>query len=569
MDFRLSVSRVRNDIVLKTLFFSFLCNEDEFASINQKVFQQFHDTDGSLSDQIRENMEGLQRQTEQVAHMEETLNARLEQYKSTIQEDIALQLQAGFEKYDLELQSNLSSWKKNYEDELKHFEKKLEAITTQISNGTSEAVGQSSDNRLENSNIEDSMQALEIKLGEKKKHLDNRGTCDPAYKEMSKRLSGVEAALASYPEAAAINSQLGNIQKWIQSLELQRQQMQQQISGHKEGLQQMVSGAVQAALSQSLRDSVSQVQKLAGENQRLTTLVTQQTVLIEKLQKDVGRLQEQRTMTESPARPMEGSQTVTVDSAGERAVMRAPAEIKSMSSKQGIDSTEVSMLQTAPVKQPKAESEIRAGGSNAALSRIKPFFLPDNKQAFLVGKSGEIKKKMRSVLEVQELLDFLQSSDHPKKNIFLRYIERHREEAERHLPKVDLSDYDDEELSEAATDIYFGWFEVHILGKTMVSIYRGLKTGEAFYRRLLTLLNRYLIHCGIYTREVIPGHPMTDADYQDMSPTVRGTKLKKNQDVIAEVERLPYYIHFLSRHNELEQRFYQGNLYVYAYEEGN
>ena len=94
--------------------------------------------------------------------------------------------------------------------------------------------------------------------------------------------------------------------------------------------------------------------------------------------------------------------------------------------------------------------------------------------------------------------------------------------------------------------------------------YRGLSRQPEFYREFLGHFNRYLQRCGIYTRRVLPNGRLTEQDKIDMKINRRDTINAANDDLIAEVERLPYYIDYLGADGSIKNLFFEGKLIAYG-----
>ena len=194
-----------------------------------------------------------------------------------------------------------------------------------------------------------------------------------------------------------------------------------------------------------------------------------------------------------------------------------------------------------------------------------PFHLPKSKKVFFAGNPTQIQQQLAKIFELDDVMDFLHQSSFEKKDNFIRNIARYERDLKRFTEKLDLTNYDEEELSEELTDKFFKIVQQDILSNLMIAIYRGMKDAPAFYSAFLEKMNAYLKSCNIYTRDIQLGCQYQDKDLDDMLIIEKKTGEKEKNRIIEEVERLPYYMDYQNEDNETEALQYDGKMVVLMY----
>ena len=96
----------------------------------------------------------------------------------------------------------------------------------------------------------------------------------------------------------------------------------------------------------------------------------------------------------------------------------------------------------------------------------------------------------------------------------------------------------------------------------MVAIYRGGQAA-AGYEQLLRRINAYLINSGLYTQKILPGMAVEGAMLEYINPPfVKRTASPAEDNRIAEVERLPYFIDYENDDGESETMRSKGSIIV-------
>ena len=139
--------------------------------------------------------------------------------------------------------------------------------------------------------------------------------------------------------------------------------------------------------------------------------------------------------------------------------------------------------------------------------------------------------------------------------------------------------FNEDALSEEVTDAFFNTLSKFFLATIPISIYRGARqeTLDAedeklreeefkFYSEFLKRVNDYLAACHIYTVPVLPKNPMTSSDIDRMSVTRKETTNADEDNLIDEVERLPYYMDYLTEGGETENFCSEGKMVVLKYD---
>lgn len=110
-----------------------------------------------------------------------------------------------------------------------------------------------------------------------------------------------------------------------------------------------------------------------------------------------------------------------------------------------------------------------------------------------------------------------------------------------------------------------GFFKIlkkHFIDKLMVGIYRGLKTKNDFYLEFLRRINSYLEGCNVYTRLLKVNTKKTKEDDNDIDILPKPTEDENKNNVIEEIEMLPYYLNYIDEYGEIEAMFIRGRAVV-------
>ena len=224
-------------------------------------------------------------------------------------------------------------------------------------------------------------------------------------------------------------------------------------------------------------------------------------------------------------------------------------------------------LEKQEAPQPKAKRKTVEKASKEPIDsepKILQFEIEPSGVVYLSGTPDEITTKLKAAMNVEELQTFLEGSKAANKVIFLRSLDRHVRNLQKLTYKLNFDEYGDNQASEEITKKFFEIFKLTLLESVASTSYRGLTRQPEFYREFLTHFNRYLQRCGIYTRRVLPNGRLTEQDRLDMKINRRETINAANDDLIVEVERLPYYIDYLSADGETKNLFFEGKMIAYG-----
>ena len=212
---------------------------------------------------------------------------------------------------------------------------------------------------------------------------------------------------------------------------------------------------------------------------------------------------------------------------------------------------------------------------------IENFDLKPTGRVFFTNKPTEVFENLKVAGNLSGLTTFLESSDFDKKDNFIRILENYRQNLKKVSDKVRRKKFNEDALSEEVTEAFFNTLSKHFLATIPISIYRGarqetLETLDAaeqakdfkFYSDFLAKVNEYLAACHVYTAPIVPKSTMTSTDIDRMSVTRKDTEIPDEDNVIDEVERLPYYMDYVSENGEVENFCSEGKMVVLKYDGG-
>ena len=210
---------------------------------------------------------------------------------------------------------------------------------------------------------------------------------------------------------------------------------------------------------------------------------------------------------------------------------------------------------------------------------IENFDIKPNGRVFFTNKPDEVFQNLKIADNLAGLTTFLESSDFDKKDNFIRILDNYRQNLKKVSDKVRRKKFNEDALSEEVTEAFFNTLSKHFLATIPISIYRGarletLETLDAaeqekefkFYSAFLVKVNEYLAACHVYTAPIIPKSTMTSSDIDRMSVTRKDTEDPAEDNVIDEVERLPYYMDYVSENGEIENFCSEGKMVVLKYD---
>lgn len=192
---------------------------------------------------------------------------------------------------------------------------------------------------------------------------------------------------------------------------------------------------------------------------------------------------------------------------------------------------------------------------------IDYFRLKTTENVLFEQHNEKIQKSFLKVKDIKNIKQFLEVNDFDEKEIFIKIIDKYEKELNKLISKIDL-DEDDEEISEIITDKFFANLEKNFINKFMVSIYRGMDKNKDTYKLFIGEVNTYLSNCNVYTRDVYSNHIVQNKDYEDMNIQSKKVDDEKLNNLIEEVEMLPYYINYLNDMGDKETMTIRGKITV-------
>ena len=212
---------------------------------------------------------------------------------------------------------------------------------------------------------------------------------------------------------------------------------------------------------------------------------------------------------------------------------------------------------------------------------IENFNIQPTGRIFFTNKPDEVFNHLKIASNLTGITSFLESSNFDKKENFIRIIENYRQNLKKVTDKMRRKKFNEDALSEEVTEAFFNTLSKFFLATIPISIYRGARqeTLEAvdeqsrdeefkFYSTFLAKVNEYLAACQVYTIPVLPKNLMTSADIDRMSVTRKETSDNAEDNVIDEVERLPYYMDYLTEGGETENFCSEGKMVVFKFDGG-
>lgn len=212
---------------------------------------------------------------------------------------------------------------------------------------------------------------------------------------------------------------------------------------------------------------------------------------------------------------------------------------------------------------------------------IENFDIKPTGRIFFTNKPDEVFHNLKIASNLTGITSFLESSNFNKKENFIRIVENYRQNLKKVTDKVRRKKFNEDALSEEITEAFFNTLSKFFLATIPISIYRGARQETLenldeniheeefkFYSAFLTKINEYLAACQIYTMPVLPKNLMTSEDVDRMSVTRKETANEAEDNMIDEVERLPYYMDYLTEGGETENFCSEGKMVVLKFDGG-
>ncbi|MBR6012751.1 MAG: hypothetical protein IK062_03085 [Selenomonadaceae bacterium] len=199
---------------------------------------------------------------------------------------------------------------------------------------------------------------------------------------------------------------------------------------------------------------------------------------------------------------------------------------------------------------------------------IYKFQIKNLKMPLFTNNPRDAAKSISVIENLSGLTSFLENSNFDKKETFIRLIKNYQQHLKKFIDKVQRGKFDEDTFSEEVTDAFFDTLSKYFLATLPVSIYRGSKEDPKFYSEFLVQVNSYLSACHVYTELIEPKKLMKHDDVEKMGIVKKDTAIKNDDKIIDEVERLPYFLDYLTEDNESERYCYEGKMVVFKFDEG-
>ena len=200
--------------------------------------------------------------------------------------------------------------------------------------------------------------------------------------------------------------------------------------------------------------------------------------------------------------------------------------------------------------------------------KIDDFQVKKSNRQFFTNDPRDAEKSLATAEKVSEIIDFLKNSNFAKRESFIQLIENYRRNLQKFADKLKRGKFDEDNFSEEASKAFFSTLSKYFLTALPVSIYRGNKENPAFYSAFLKKINEYLAACHVYTELIKPQKFMTHNDLEKMTIIKKSTGVKTQDKMIDEVERLPYFLEYLTEDGDIEHCCFEGTMTVMKFEGG-
>ena len=189
------------------------------------------------------------------------------------------------------------------------------------------------------------------------------------------------------------------------------------------------------------------------------------------------------------------------------------------------------------------------------------YIVPNDNLLFNENKLNNI-DAFKKIKDLDGIINFLKASNNEDKNIYIKILNKFSEMINKFINDINFDNYDEDELSEELSEGFFKKLKKHFIDKLMVGIYRGLKTKNDFYLEFLRRINSYLEGCNVYTRLLKVNTKKTKEDDNDIDILPKPTEDENKNNVIEEIEMLPYYLNYIDEYGEIEAMFIRGRAVV-------
>ena len=191
---------------------------------------------------------------------------------------------------------------------------------------------------------------------------------------------------------------------------------------------------------------------------------------------------------------------------------------------------------------------------------IQNFQLENIVGPLFTNKPEDMANIYHTIENVWGILSFLENSDFERKEVFIRVIKNYQQNLQKFTDKVRHGKFDGDSFSEKATNAFFDTLSKYFLATLPISIYRGSQDNFEFYSAFLVKVNEYLANCHVYTELIEPKKLIKNDTLEKMQITKKETALKSEDEMIDEVERLPYFLDYFTNEDDEESFCFEGKL---------
>ena len=193
---------------------------------------------------------------------------------------------------------------------------------------------------------------------------------------------------------------------------------------------------------------------------------------------------------------------------------------------------------------------------------IDYFMVQQTEQVFLPSNYDVINSNLALAADCKELLDAFNKSAIDSKDLFIKVVEKYRNEIEKLRKKLKFSDKD--YMSLEATESFAEIVERHLVSILCPAIYEGMKLNLVPYCNVLAALNRYLQKCCFYTGRVNPVVSLSQQGelLETMKIIRKDTENFEEDNKIVEVRMLPYFLNYIDEDKEPERYCIEGQMVV-------
>ena len=200
--------------------------------------------------------------------------------------------------------------------------------------------------------------------------------------------------------------------------------------------------------------------------------------------------------------------------------------------------------------------------------KISDFQIKNLNRPLFTNNVNDVEKSLAVAENLSEINSFLEKSDFNQKDNFIRLVKNYQQNLQKFSDKVRHGKFDEDIFSEEVTDAFFDVLQKYFLATLPVSILRGSRENPKFYSAFLESVNKYLSACNVYTEFIEPKKFMKSGDVEKMTIIKKDTSVPSEDKIIDEVERLPYFINYLTEDGESEKFCCEGKMVVLKFDGG-